>query len=111
MIPARSRQSQLLGRTFRVGITLKGVDGVLETIAGVLLLVNPGTLRNLSLTLWTYGHFGDPNHFESSHLGRLANTDPTFAGMYLLSHGFAKVVIVFALWMNRLWAYPLAIFV
>src|SRR5262249_34870214 len=95
----------------RVGITLKGIDGVLETIVGVLLLVNPGALRNLSLTLWTYGHFGDPSHFEHSHLGRLAHTDPTFAAMYLLTHGLAKVVIVIALWMNRLWAYPVAIFV
>jgi uncharacterized membrane protein len=31
--------------------------------------------------------------------------------MYLLSHGAVKVILVIALWMNALWAYPLTIFV
>jgi uncharacterized membrane protein len=102
--------------TFRLGITLKGIDGLLESAAGAVLLVNPGVLRNLSLTMsmWTYGHF----HFHHTHkvvggrvADQLAATDPIFASLYLLSHGFVKLVLAAALWMNRLWAYPVAIFV
>lgn len=102
--------------TFRIGITLKGIDGLLESAAGAMLLVNPGVLRNLSLTMsmWTYGHF----HFHHTHkivggrvADQLAATDPIFASLYLLSHGLVKIVLAAALWMNRLWAYPAAIFV
>ena len=97
--------------TFRVGITLKGVDGLLESIAGVILLVDPDALRKISLTLWTYGHFHHLHHSGSHVAEQLGATDPVFAAAYLLSHGSVKIALAIALWMNRLWAYPLAIFV
>ena len=34
-----------------------------------------------------------------------------FATLYLLSHGAVKLVLVIALWMNELWAYPVMIVV
>jgi uncharacterized membrane protein len=95
--------------TFRLGITLKGIDGLLETAAGVVLLVDPSTLSNLSLTLWTFGHF---HHHRTGGIGeQLGAVDPGFASLYLLSHGLVKVVLAVCLWMNRLWAYPAAILV
>ena len=40
-----SRPRDLLDQTFQVGIILKGLDGVLEVISGVLLLmVSPATI-------------------------------------------------------------------
>lgn len=97
--------------TFRVGITLKAIDGLLESLAGLLLLVDPDVLRKISLTLWTYGHFHHLHHSGSRVAEQLRATDPVFAAAYLLSHGAVKIVLAIALWMNRLWAYPLAIFV
>jgi uncharacterized membrane protein len=97
--------------TFRVGITVKGVDGLLESLAGLLLLVDPDALRQISLTLWTYGHFHHLQHSGSHVAEQLGATDPVFAAAYLLSHGSVKIALAIALWMNRLWAYPLAIFV
>ena len=95
--------------TFRLGITLKGIDGLLETAAGVVLLVDPSILSNISLTIWTFGHF---HHHRTGRIGeQLAMTDPRFASLYLLSHGLVKVVLAVCLWMNRLWAYPAAILV
>jgi uncharacterized membrane protein len=95
--------------TFRVGITLKALDGLLESLAGGVLLVKPTALRNLSLTLWTFGHFRHPHHVGGRFVEQLGTTDPIFASLYLLSHGFVKVVLAIALWMNRMWAYPAAI--
>jgi uncharacterized membrane protein len=109
MTGSTSRMQGLRRGTFRVGITLKGFDGSLETAAGVLLLVKPSALRDLSLTMWTFGHFH--HHGGGRFAGQLAATDPVFASMYLLSHGLVKVVLAVALWMNRLWAYPVAILV
>ncbi len=35
---------------------------------------------------------------------------PGFAAAYLVLHGGVKIILVIALWANKLWAYPLAIF-
>jgi len=109
MNPPSTWTQELLHGTFRVGITLKGIDGLLETTAGVILLVKPSALHDFSLTLWTFGHFH--HHGGGQLAGRLAATDPVFASLYLLSHGLVKVALAVALWMNRLWAYPVAILV
>ena len=42
---------------------------------------------------------------------KLLSGNKLFASMYLLSHGLTKLVLVIALWMNALWAYPLTIVV
>jgi uncharacterized membrane protein len=103
---------KLIHGTFRAGITLKGVDSLLEAIVGILLVVNPAALHNLSVRLWTYGAFRSAHPFLASHLAeQLQKTDPAFAAAYLISHGLVKVVLVIALWMEKLWAYPLAILV
>lgn len=100
---------------FRAGISLKGFDGVLETTGGVLLwFVNPSSLSWMQV-FWLQELARDPHDFIAFHLlrvsERLAGGDPVFASIYLLSHGLIKVVLAIALWMDRLWAYPLAIFV
>lgn len=106
-----SQPRALLHGTFRAGIAIKGVDALLEAIAGALLAVNPGALRHLSVAL-TYGGFRIAHSFITDHLARrLENADPSFAAAYLISHGLVKVVLVIALWMEKLWAYPLAIVV
>lgn len=112
MNPPRLWLKKLQRGTFRLGISLKGIDGLLESTAGAALLVNPEALRNLSLTLWTYGHFHHTHKIVGGRVAeQLAATDPVFASLYLLSHGLVKIVLAAALWMNRLWAYPVAIFV
>jgi uncharacterized membrane protein len=112
MISSPTWLRRLLRDTFRAGITLKAVDGLLESLAGLLLLVDPDALRKISLTLWTYGHFHYLHHAGGSRVAeQLGATDPVFAAAYLLSHGAVKIALAIALWMNRLWAYPLAIVV
>jgi uncharacterized membrane protein len=41
----------------------------------------------------------------------LLSGNKLFVSLYLLSHGLTKVILVVALWMNALWAYPLTIVV
>jgi uncharacterized membrane protein len=106
----------ILKNTFRTGITLKGIDGVLETIGGALLwLIHPSAMNAIVRVLSQHELSLDPHDFIAVHLLRASETllsgNRLFASLYLLSHGATKVVLVVALWMNKLWAYPLTIFV
>jgi uncharacterized membrane protein len=102
--------------TFRVGITVKGIDGVLELIGGVLLwLVKPETMNHAVRFLFQHELSRDPNDFLARHALHATQTlegeNKVFAVLFLLSHGLIKIIIVTALWMDQLWAYPLALFV
>ena len=102
----------LLRHSFRTGITLKGLDGLLESVAGILLVTRPDIIRRIGVKLWLSETFHDPTPL-APHLAhaseKLANASPHFAAAYLLAHGVAKVLLVAALWTDKLWAYPLAI--
>ncbi|MEP7192467.1 MAG: DUF2127 domain-containing protein [Actinomycetota bacterium] len=100
-----------LDRLFQIGIILKGLDGVLEFIGGLLLLtVTPETITSLAAWLTRHELSEDPNDLIASHLLRYAHgltgSAVTFAAVYLLLHGITKIVLVAALLRNQIWAYP-----
>jgi uncharacterized membrane protein len=108
---SRFKARDTLDRVFEVGIFLKGLDGVLETIGGLLLLtVTPATIDRLFGRLTQHELSEDPNDFIANHLLRYAHgltgSAVTFAALYLLVHGIVKIVLVFALLRNQMWAYP-----
>jgi len=107
---------RLLRDAFRTGITMKGVDGLLEALGGVLLwFIKPPAMGRALRVLSLHELSRDPHDFIGIHLlhisARLAHSDPTFASIFLLTHGLTKAALAVALWLNELWAYPLAIFV
>jgi uncharacterized membrane protein len=100
-----------LDRTFKISVALKGLDGAIETIGGlVLLLVGPDTISRLVRTLTEWELSRDPHDLVARHLlhsvGHLTRGKSIYAGVYLLSHGLAKVVLVVAVLREQLWAYP-----
>jgi len=105
------KANTVLDRTFEVGIILKGLDGVLELIGGLLLLlVSPETINRLAVWL-TQGELSqDPHDFIATRIlhtaHHLTGSSVLFGALYLLSHGIAKIVLVTALLKNKLWAYP-----
>jgi uncharacterized membrane protein len=105
------RPRDLLDRTFEVGIILKGLDGVLEVIGGLLLLVlSPATIDRVVTSLTQHELSEDPHDFLATHLLKTAHgltgAAVLFGAVYLLAHGMVKVILVAALLMNQLWAYP-----
>jgi uncharacterized membrane protein len=105
------RPRDLLDRTFEVGIILKGLDGVLEVIGGLLLLVvSPTTIDRVVTNLTQHELSEDPHDLVATHLLRTAHgltgSAVLFGAVYLLAHGVVKVVLVAALLKNQLWAYP-----
>ena len=105
----------LLHGSFRAGITMKGIDGLLEAAGGVLLwFIPPRAMSHVLRILAWHELSRDANDFIGIHLfhisERVAHADPTFASIYLIWHGLAKAGLAAALWLDELWAYPLAIF-
>ena len=103
--------SRWIDDTFRVSVTLKGIDGALEAVGGTLLLfVRPATLNHLIRWATEHELSQDPHDFVARHLfhygSHLARGGTRFAAVYLLSHGLAKLVLVVAVLRERTWAYP-----
>jgi uncharacterized membrane protein len=98
---------------FWVGIFLKGADGFLEVVGGLVLLsVSRETISHVMYILLQPEFAEDPNDWLATRLLSLtlhlsAGTQ-LFAIVYLLVHGVIKLVIVAAIWLSQLWAYWLA---
>jgi uncharacterized membrane protein len=110
------RPKDSLDRLFEIGIILKGFDGIVELVGGLLLLfVTPGDIQHLVAVL-TQGELSeDPHDVVARYLLHTANgltgNAVIFGAAYLLVHGAVKVVLVIALLLNKLWAYPSMIIV
>ncbi len=103
-----------LDRAFRITITLKGLDGLLEVIGGiVLLVVPPASIEHVVRFFTAHELAQDPHDFIASHLlhsaSQLTRSATVYGGIYLLSHGITKVVLVVLVLKDKLWAYPLII--
>src|SRR5215469_2203575 len=105
------KRSTLLDRIFEISISLKGLDGLLEVIGGMLLLLlSPAQLTSIITLLTQHELSQDPKDFIATHLLAYAHTLSAsvilFAAAYLLVHGIVKVVLVVAVLKGQLWAYP-----
>src|SRR5690348_12851856 len=97
---------------FEIGVVLKGLNALLEFALGlVLLFFNVGAFVE---RLAQNELIDDPNDFFARHAhqfvtGHLSPETQYFAALYLLSHGIIKVVLVYGLLRDRLWAFPASI--
>jgi uncharacterized membrane protein len=102
-----------LDETFRASLVLKGIDGALELIGGLLLLVvSPTTMDRMAKALFQHELSEDPNDFFARHVLHVTanlHATRTFGAVYLLAHGVAKLVMVIGLWKHQRWAYPFAL--
>lgn len=105
-----------LDRIFEIGIIGKGLNGVAELIGGTLLLFSTPARIHHVLAALTQGELSeDPHDSIATHLlhtgNGLTGNALLFGAIYLLAHGIVKVVLVVALLLNKLWAYPWMIIV
>ena len=111
MNEATAKRPTFLDRTFTVTLILKGIDGVLELIGGFLLLFVSGhTLADWVRQLTQHELSEDPHDLVAGTLMHwthgLSNSASLFGAIYLLLHGAIKVVLVWAVLKDQLWAYP-----
>ena len=103
--------SSALDKTFRISLVLKGLDGVLEIIGGILLLfLSPQAIERIARTLTAHELSEDPHDVIARYIlhtaSHLTTSTTLFGAVYLLSHGIAKVVLVALVLRDKLWAYP-----
>jgi uncharacterized membrane protein len=103
--------SPALDKTFKIGLVLKGLDGILEIIGGILLLfLSPQAIEHIARTLTAHELSEDPHDLIARYIlhtsSHLTTSTTLFAAVYLLSHGVAKVVLVALVLRDKLWAYP-----
>lgn len=108
------KPTDLLDKFYELGILIKGFDGLVELIGGVLLLtLSSGTILHITDSL-TRSELGENPHdflaLHAQHIGQqLAQGHNGFAALFLLTHGAVKVGLVICLLLNKLWAYPLGL--
>ena len=99
-----------MDRVFVWSIVAKAIDGVLEVVGGVLLLVvAPTRITRWAKSITQHELGTDPNDFVARHILRSAHDfaagGRTFAAVYLLVHGVTKIVLVIEILCEHLWAY------
>ena len=108
--PARPL-SPALDKTFKIGLVLKGLDGILEVAGGILLLfLSPHAIEHIARSLTAHELSEDPHDVIARYIlhtsSHLTTSTTLFGAIYLLSHGAAKIVVVALVLRDKLWAYP-----
>ena len=108
------RPASVLDKIFEGGILLKGASGVLEFVAGLLLVfTSPDAIRSFLAFLTQREIAEDPNDTFANlilHSAEHFNSgNKTFAIAYLWIHAAVKLTAVVGIMRNQLWAYPFSL--
>src|SRR4030081_3498337 len=94
----QERGSDRTDRMFAIAVTIKGIDGALQFIGALLLMVIPPTLiTGVANQIAPRDMLGDANGTLSTYLAKAADqfangSTRCFAIIYLLAHGVIKLV-------------------
>ena len=104
----------ILQGLFDVVVILKGLNGIAEIASGTaLFLLQAGTIMVWVNWLTQVELIEDPQDIFAMLLRRWAvgfgHDAQVFAGFYLLAHGVVKVLLAVLLFMEKTWAFPLAL--
>ena len=110
----RAAREKLLHRLFEVGIWIKGIDGLLETAGGVLLLtVSLRALNSYVIALTEDEIQEDSGDLIANALRHaaehLTEGSKLTAGAYLVGNGIVKIFLATCILRGKLWCYPVAI--
>lgn len=106
---ASQKGEKRIHQAFEISVLLKGANALVELVLGVVLLFST-RLNDVLLALIQNELVEDPGDFLARHADQFAHyLTPQFqlySALYLLSHGIVKIVLVWGLLRNKLWAYP-----
>jgi len=110
------QRTRIVDRAFALALAIKGIDGALELIGGLLLFVVPPSAITLVFRSLTQHELSeDPHDVIAIHLRaaaeQLAGSASVrgFGVLYLIGHGVIKLVLVGALVRRIRPAFPVAI--
>lgn len=108
------RHQRLVDIVFVIGVFLKGLDGLVELIAGVpLLFLGPQRIQHLAHQVTGNELQQDPHDLIANLIvhgaAHLTTGAAVLAAIYLIFHGGVKLAIVIALMFGRPRVYPWAL--
>ncbi|HXC35709.1 MAG TPA: DUF2127 domain-containing protein [Candidatus Acidoferrales bacterium] len=106
-------REKLFHRLFEIGVWIKGIDGLIETAGGILLLtVSLQALNSYVIALTQDEIQEDSGDLIANALRHaaehLTESSKLTAGAYLLGNGFVKVFLATCILRGKLWCYPVA---
>ena len=106
--------STLLDKVFEGSIIIKGATGVLEFLAGLLLVfVEPNIIHRFITFLTQKELLEDRSDIVANFLlnstQHISSNGKTFAIVYLWIHAIIKLIAVIGILKNQLWAYPFSL--
>jgi uncharacterized membrane protein len=104
------RATNKLDRAFEIGLLFKAIDGLIETISGIIFLfIKPETITRIVHSLTAHRLSHNPHDFVATHIVNWARDftkgAAIFAALYLLAHGVIKLILVVEILREHLWAY------
>ena len=109
------RGARWFDAVYRTGVAIKGLDGAIELLAGVVLLVAPQLVHQLLQVLAgdAYRHTGEVWQFVATYIARLdgefTHSAALFLIVFLVLHGTVKLALAYCLLRRIVWAYPYAL--
>ncbi|MBI3573617.1 DUF2127 domain-containing protein [Candidatus Kaiserbacteria bacterium] len=105
---------KLLHQLFEISVVLKGIYGSAEIVLGLIILFFSRHLVTHFLLFFVQGELNENPHDwianQILHLsGHITASSELFMGIYFLTNGLIKLVLVTGLFLERAWAYPSAI--
>jgi len=99
---------------FSLGVWIKGINGLLEIVGGILVLtIKTSTVIRIILLITQQGLIIDRHdilaHMLRHGVDRITEGAKVFGGIYLLAHGAANIFLAIGLLRSKLWSYPAAI--
>ena len=113
MFLARQKDQSFVHRAFWLSLFLKGLDGALQLLGGVVvILFEPGTLGRAYRWLTRFLMGKSSHNAEADFIREAASSFhisvEVLVCIYLLTHGIIKVLLVYGLLRERLWVFPAA---
>jgi uncharacterized membrane protein len=111
----RDKASSIFNLIYDTGIIIKGVDGLIELVTGLLLLISPGLVHTVLSAVAGKAATGHNQlyHFIGDYVARLdkelAASGLTFLIIFLITHGVVKLVLVYCLLKKIVKVYPAAL--
>lgn len=103
---------KILHQIFHISIFIKAIDGLIEIIAGlILLLFSTDSLTQLAERIFREELIENPSDFIANITIQSTQLSPAaqhFAVVYLLIHGILKIGIVLGVWSKRKETYQFA---
>lgn len=111
----RAKTSSAFNLIYDGGIIIKGIDGLIELVTGLLLLLSPSLVHIVLSAVAGKAAAGHNQlyHFIGDYVARLdkelAASGLVFLIIFLITHGVVKLVLVYCLLKKIVKVYPAAL--